>query len=100
MTSPRNASIALAKSALSGRNCSLQYSPARVRRVVSGDVATKRSETPHELEILIQQLRELIAALDARVPHLERTGETRIADDATALRTNAVQRIAELDRKR
>lgn len=67
---------------------------------MSGDVATKRSQTPHELELLIQQLRELIAALDARVPHEERSGESRIADDATALRTDAVQRIAELDRKR
>jgi len=63
-------------------------------------VASKRSETPHDLEVLIQQLRELIAALDARVPHLERSGETRIVDDATALRTNAVRRIAELDQKR
>jgi hypothetical protein len=63
-------------------------------------MATKRTETALELEGLIQHLRELIAALDARVPHLERTGETRIADDAKALRTTALARLAELDRKR
>lgn len=46
---------------------------------------------------LIRQLRELIAALDNRVPHLEREGETQIADDATALRQKALDRIAALE---
>lgn len=51
-------------------------------------------------EGLLRQLRELISALDARVPHLERSGETRIADDAKTLRAIALQRIAELGGKR
>lgn len=60
------------------------------------------THTPAELEreALFEQLRELIAALDARVPHLERTSETGIADDARALRARASKRIAELDGKR
>jgi hypothetical protein len=55
--------------------------------------------TENQRTELIRVLRELIAALDGRVPHLERSGETRIADDAKALRTKAVQRIAELGSK-
>jgi hypothetical protein len=34
----------------------------------------------------IRHLRELIAALDKRQPHIERVGETAIARDAAALR--------------
>jgi hypothetical protein len=41
-------------------------------------------------------LRELIAALDRRVPCVERTGEIRIAKDAAMLRSEAVMRIEEL----
>ena len=47
---------------------------------------------------LIDELRELIAALDSRVPQLEREGETRIADEAAALKEKAVKRIAQLER--
>jgi hypothetical protein len=47
-------------------------------------------------ERLIEDLRELVAALDRRVPHLTRTGETAIARDAAALRREALKRIAEL----
>jgi hypothetical protein len=46
---------------------------------------------------LIVRLRELIDALDARVPHLEREGEVPIANDAAALRSKALARIAELE---
>ena len=46
---------------------------------------------------LIAQLRELIDALDARMPHLEREGEIQIAGDAAKLRTKALQRIAPLE---
>ena len=53
-----------------------------------------------EREGLLRQLSELIEALDARVPHLERSGETRIADDARALRASASERIADLGGKR
>jgi len=45
----------------------------------------------------LRHLRELIAALDRRVPHVERVGEATIAKDAASLRKKALQRIAELE---
>jgi len=39
-------------------------------------------------------LQELIEALDRRVPHIERAGEAKIADDARRLRASASERIA------
>ena len=47
----------------------------------------------------IRHLRELIAALDRRVPHVERSGEAAIARDAAALRDKALRRIAELENR-
>jgi hypothetical protein len=49
-------------------------------------------------QTLVHDLRELIAALDRRVPRLERDGERDIAHDAQALRRAALRRIAELER--
>jgi hypothetical protein len=45
---------------------------------------------------LVRELRELIAALDRRVPHVERAGEAAIARDAALLKAKALKRIAEL----
>ena len=42
-------------------------------------------------------LRELIAALDRRVPHCERLGEVEIVQAAAALRKKAEQRLAALE---
>lgn len=47
----------------------------------------------------IRELLELIAALDRRVPQVQRAGEASIARDAAALRARAVQRIEELERE-
>lgn len=44
-------------------------------------------------------LHELIAALDARLPHVERSGEADIARDAAMLKARALARIAELSRE-
>jgi len=38
----------------------------------------------------------LIAALDRRVPKIERVGEASIARDAAALKKKALERLAEL----
>jgi hypothetical protein len=46
---------------------------------------------------LLHDLRELIAAIDRRVPRLERQGESTIARDAQGLRRVALKRIAELE---
>jgi hypothetical protein len=45
---------------------------------------------------LIATLRELIEAIDRRVPHVERAGEAQIARVGAALRQQTVDRIAEL----
>lgn len=47
-------------------------------------------------EELVRELQELIAALDSRVPRVERAGEATIARDADALRRKAVKRLQEL----
>jgi hypothetical protein len=49
-------------------------------------------------DTILQDLLDLVAALDRRVPHLEREGERDIARDAQGLRRAALQRIAELER--
>jgi hypothetical protein len=48
---------------------------------------------------IVRELHELIAALDRRVPHVERVGETAIARAAAALRDEALKRIATLERE-
>jgi hypothetical protein len=47
-------------------------------------------------DLIVDALRELVDALDRRVAHVERLGETRIAREAAALRKEAVSRIQEL----
>lgn len=49
-------------------------------------------------QTLVNDLRELIAALDARAPRLERDGEREIAHDAQTLRLAALKRIEDLTR--
>lgn len=46
----------------------------------------------------IRELRELVAALDRRVPQVHAAGEASIARAAAALRTVAMSRIEELER--
>jgi hypothetical protein len=47
----------------------------------------------------VRELLELIAALDRRVPQVQRAGEASIARDAAALKARALQRIEELKRE-
>jgi hypothetical protein len=49
---------------------------------------------------VVRTLRELISALDRRVPHAERPGEIGIARDAAKLRREAVAQIDSLTRAR
>jgi len=46
----------------------------------------------------VRELQELIAALDRRVPQVQRAGEASIAREAAALRSRALKRIEELER--
>jgi hypothetical protein len=45
----------------------------------------------------VRELLELIAALDRRVPQVQRAGEEAIANDAAALKARALKRIEELE---
>ncbi len=49
-----------------------------------------------DTEHVVRSLRELISALDRRVPRPERQSESIIAHDAAVLRTQAVKRLREL----
>lgn len=51
---------------------------------------------PSDRERVVKALRELVEALDRRVPQVERLGEVGIARDAAALRQEAAKRLAEL----
>ena len=63
--------------------------PALVAEVTSGHLVEKRTA--------IVQLVELIAAIDRRLPQVERSGEAAIANAAMHLRIEATKRIVELE---
>ena len=46
---------------------------------------------------LTRELKELIVALDQRLPRVEQVGEEAIARDAAALRAKAVDRLRDLE---
>jgi hypothetical protein len=48
---------------------------------------------PSGRDHVLAALRELIGALDRRVPHVERVGELRIAREAATLKKEAMRRI-------
>jgi hypothetical protein len=48
----------------------------------------------------IRTLQELIAALDRRRPRAHHPGEAAIANESAALRSRALERLAELERRR
>ena len=47
----------------------------------------------------VRELKELIAALDRRVPQVERVGEVSIARAAAELKAEAMKRIDDLERE-
>lgn len=51
---------------------------------------------PESSTRVVAALRELIVALDRRMPHVERSGEIQIGKDAALLRSTALRRIEEL----
>jgi chorismate mutase len=48
-------------------------------------------------ERAVRHLRQLIDALNRRVPHIERVGEAKIAHDAAVLMREALKRLKELE---
>ena len=61
-----------------------------------GDSGGKTVSTAKQI---VTTLRELISALDRRVPHVERRGEIGISQDAQTLRREAVAQIEALSRR-
>ena len=61
-------------------------------------MAVDRSSSAHTHSQRV--LLELIAALDRRVPQVQRAGEAAIAGEAAALKTRALKRLEELERER
>jgi hypothetical protein len=59
----------------------------------------RMSNTPQkdQSQEQIRHLRELIAALDRRVPQIQRVGEADIARDAERLKQRALERLSELE---
>jgi hypothetical protein len=62
-------------------------------------MADKKKNAESDRALAQRHLRELIAALDRRVPQVERVGEIEIARAAAALRKKAEQRLASLEAK-
>ena len=56
-----------------------------------------RPSTDQELTDLRRRLRDLISALDRRVPYFDRDGEQGIVRDAAVLRRHVQDRLAELE---
>ena len=50
-----------------------------------------------DLKATLVELRELIAAIDRRLPQVQRAGESAIANAATRLRLEATKRIGEIE---
>lgn len=61
-------------------------------------VSAPKAAVANDRTRVLRELRELIAALDRRVPQVHRMGEVSIARAAAALRSDAVKRIEELER--
>jgi hypothetical protein len=58
---------------------------------------TDRAAKGSDRDEMIQNLREIVRAIDKRRWHLDHDGEVDIARDAAALRQKAIERIAELE---
>ena len=58
----------------------------------------KTSTDDAEKQRVIRHLRQLIDALNRRVPHIERAGEAAIARDAAELMKQALKRLKALEK--
>jgi hypothetical protein len=75
----------------------------RLRRDLERLSTERRAERRPSMAVnageLTRELKELITALDRRVPRVEHAGEAEIARDAATLRAKAFNRLAELTTK-
>ena len=70
-----------------------------MERVTDGDRSTWRVPMAMTPSSAVRELMELVAALDRRVPQVQRAGEASIAREAAALKARALKRIEELERE-
>ena len=83
----------MVRSRIADERCYFTMCPGQgIRAVISAMSDTPRNDKSKQ----IRHLRELITALDKRVPMIERAGEAQIARDAAALKKKALERLAEL----
>ena len=59
-------------------------------------MSARTVDSPIALEALVRDLEDLIAALDRRLPQIDRLGERAIAEDAAALKRKAQDRLKQL----
>jgi hypothetical protein len=71
----------------------------RMERVAVADDAAQQPANVVTRALAVRELLELIAALDRRVPQVQRAGEASIAREAAALKARALRRIEELERE-
>jgi hypothetical protein len=69
-----------------------------MERCAAGHAAARDAAMAVRRAQVVRELRELIEALERRMPQIERAAEASIARDAAALKTKALNRIAELER--
>ncbi|HUQ87247.1 MAG TPA: hypothetical protein VM096_06790 [Vicinamibacterales bacterium] len=82
--------------ALFGLRRSVEPQPAfELHAAMVAEVTTPANVT--DLRATMQTLVELIAAIDKRLPQVERSGESAIANAAMALRAEALTRIGEIE---
>jgi hypothetical protein len=61
--------------------------------------ATNAAAAGRQRQRTIRHLSELIAALDRRLPQVERAGEAAITRAAAKLKDEAIRRLGDLERK-
>lgn len=71
----------------------------RVERVTYANRSIRRVPMAMTPTSAVRELLELIAAIDRRVPQIQRAGEASIARDAARLKARALERIKELERE-
>jgi hypothetical protein len=69
---------------------------ARHVRARQPEVFSTMTAATHSTPCTVARLRELIAALDRRLPQTARASELHIARDSAALKDEALERLAEL----
>ena len=85
--------------ALPAMRRSVESSPAVGAASMVAAVSARSPDGVAAQATIVRELGELIKAIDRRLPHIERAGEEEIEQTARKLRSDAVARIAEIERE-